>query len=86
MSDFNLHHPLWSNKPRHACNRVSAAKPLVEIVENFHLQLLTVPGTETHRWASGKSTIDLTVAMEEITWVVWCKVDTDLDHDSTTSQ
>jgi hypothetical protein len=83
LGDFNLNHPLWSTRHRHANTGVRAAQPLLRIVENFHLQLLTVPGTVTHRWKDGESTIDLTFASEDLaSRVIHCKVDPRLDHDS----
>ena len=45
---------------------MAAAQPLLTIIEDFHLQLLTVPGTPTHRWSGGESTIDLTFASEDV--------------------
>ncbi|CRG90417.1 putative RNA-directed DNA polymerase from transposon BS [Talaromyces islandicus] len=83
LGDFNLHHPLWSTTHRRANRGISAAQPLLSIVENSHLQLLTVPGTTTHRWQGGESTIDLTFASEDTaSHTIYCKVDTNLDYDS----
>lgn len=61
LGDFNLHHPLWSATHRRASYRPSP-QHLLTIIEDFQLQLLTVPGTPTHRWKDGESTIDLTFA------------------------
>lgn len=66
LGDFNLHHPLWSTTHRYASNGMSAAQPLLTIIEEFYLQLLTVPGTSTHRWKQGESTIDLTFGSEGV--------------------
>ncbi|EJP61115.1 pol-like protein [Beauveria bassiana ARSEF 2860] len=63
LGDFNLHHPLWSARHQRGVAR-SRAEELLTIVETFQLQLLTVPGTVTHRWKDGDSTIDLTFATE----------------------
>ncbi|QKX57721.1 uncharacterized protein TRUGW13939_04840 [Talaromyces rugulosus] len=83
LGDFNLHHPLWSTTHRRANRGISAAQPLLNIVENSHLQLLTVPGTTTHRWKDGETTIDLTFASWDIaSRTIYCKVDTNLDYDS----
>ena len=83
LGDFNLHHPLWSTTHRHANRGIPAAQPLLTIIEDFHLQLLTVPGTSTHRWKDGESTIDLTFASEDVaSRTIYCKVDTSLDCDS----
>ena len=83
LGDFNLHHPLWSRNHHHANRGIRAAQPLLTIVEDFHLQLLTVPGTLTHRWKDRESTIDLTFATEEIaSRTIHCKVDSRLDCDS----
>ncbi len=83
LGDFNLHHPLWSTKHRHASNEMPAAQPLLTIIEEFYLQLLTVPGTSTHRWKQGESTIDLTFGSEDVaSRTIHCKIDTSLDHDS----
>jgi hypothetical protein len=83
LGDFNLYHPLWSTKHRHCNNGISAAQPLLAIIEEFQLKLLTVPGTSTHRWKDGESTIDLTFASEDIAArTIHCKLDRDLDCDS----
>jgi ribonuclease HI len=83
LGDFNLHHPLWSTTHRHASRGMPAAQPLLTIIEEFQLQLLTVPGTTTHRWKQGESTIDLTFASADLAArTIYCKVDTSLDHDS----
>jgi ribonuclease HI len=83
LGDFNLHHPFWSTRHRHVNIGVQAAEPLLNIIEGFDLQLLTVPGTPTHRWKDGESTIDLTFASEDIaSRVIHCRIDTRLDHDS----
>ncbi|KAF3492133.1 uncharacterized protein GIQ15_01650 [Arthroderma uncinatum] len=82
LGDFNLHHPLWSVIRRRASYGPSA-RDLLTIVEDFQLQLLTVPGTTTHRWQGGESTIDLTFATEDLTLrLIHCKVDSSLDCDS----
>uniref|UniRef100_A0A8H7K2N2 RNase H type-1 domain-containing protein n=1 Tax=Bionectria ochroleuca TaxID=29856 RepID=A0A8H7K2N2_BIOOC len=62
LGDFNLHHPLWS-APHRRTGVGSRAQPLLTIIEDFQLQLLTMPGTPTRRWKSGDSTIDLTFAL-----------------------
>ena len=83
LGDFNLHHPLWSTSRSYIDNRIRAAQPLLTIIEEFHLELLTVPGTSTHRWKEGESTIDLTFASGDVaSHTIHCKVDTSLDHDS----
>jgi hypothetical protein len=42
-----------------------------------------VPGTLTHWWKDGESTIDLTFGSEDIaSRTIYCKIDTSLDHDS----
>ena len=83
LGDFNLHHPLWSTTHRHVNNGIPAAQPLLTITEDFHLQLLTVPGTTTHRWKDGESTIDLTFASGNVaSRTIYCKVDISLDCDS----
>ena len=83
LGDFNLHHPLWSTTHRNVNSGMAAAQPLLTIIEDFHLQLLTVPGTPTHRWSGGESTIDLTFASEDVaSRTIYCKVDTSLDCDS----
>ncbi|KAH8878502.1 DNase I-like protein, partial [Thozetella sp. PMI_491] len=61
LGDFNLHHPLWSTTHRRASEGPSA-QPLLTVVEDAQLELLTVPGTPTHRWKDGESTIDLAFA------------------------
>lgn len=82
LRDFNLHYPLWSAIQRHAGYRPSAQE-LLTIIEDFHLQLLTVPGTPTHRWKDGESTIDLTFASEEVaSRIIHYKIDKSLDCDS----
>ena len=81
--DFNLHHPLWSTTRRHVWSEATTAQPLLAMVEQFHLQLLTVPGTATHRWKDGQSTIDLTFASEEMaSRMIYCRVDPSRDCDS----
>lgn len=82
LGDFNLHHPLWSATHRRGVARARADE-LLTIIEDFNLQLLTVPGTITHRWKDGASTIDLTFATEELSSrVIHCKVAHRLDCDS----
>ncbi|OAL73285.1 hypothetical protein A7D00_3060 [Trichophyton violaceum] len=82
LRDFNLHHPLWSAIRRRASYGPSA-RDLLTIVEDFQLQLLTVPGTTTHRWQGGESTIDLTFATEDLTLrLIHCRVDSSLDYNS----
>ncbi|KAJ6436485.1 hypothetical protein O9K51_10967 [Purpureocillium lavendulum] len=82
LGDFNLHHPLWSTwhrRPIHGRN----TQQLLAIIEDFQLELLTVPGTPTHRWKDGESTIDLTFATANVApHVVHCKIDRDLDCES----
>jgi ribonuclease HI len=83
LGDFNLHHPLWSTRHRHANTGIAAAQPLLAVIEAYNLRMLTAPGTTTHRWNGGESTIDLAFASEEVaSRVVSCKVDNRLDHDS----
>lgn len=83
LGDFNLHHPLWSSNHRSANRGIRSAQPLLTIIENFHLQLLTAPGTPTHRWKGGESTIDLTFASGDVaSRTIHCKVETSLDCDS----
>jgi endonuclease/exonuclease/phosphatase family metal-dependent hydrolase len=83
LGDFNLHHPLWSTRHHHNNRGIAAAQPLLAVIENFNLQLLTVPGTATHRWKAGESTIDLTFASEETaSRAISCKIDDRLDCDS----
>jgi hypothetical protein len=82
LGDFNLHHPLWSADH---CRAGSGrhAEYLLQIIEDSQLQLLTVPGTPTHRWKDGESTIDLTLASEDVAArVTQCKIDRRLDCDS----
>ena len=82
LGDFNLHHPLWSTTHRHIYDRRSANQ-LISVVESAQLQLLTVPGTPTHRWKDGESTIDLTFASENLaSRVTHCRIDRELDCDS----
>ena len=82
LGDFNLHHPLWSTTHRSGWIHPSAQN-LLAIIEEFQLRLLTVPGTPTHRWNGGESTIDLTFASEGVaSRLVHCKIDGSLDCDS----
>ena len=82
LGDFNLHHPLWSPQ-RLRARESSRADQLLTLVEDFQLQLITVPGTATHRWQGGESTIDLTFASEDVASnVIRCKIDRRLDYDS----
>ena len=48
LGDFNLHHPLWSPQ-RLRARESSRADQLLTLVEDFQLQLITVPRTATHR-------------------------------------
>ena len=82
LGDFNLHHPLWSTtQPR--VGQDPYVQGLLTIVEDFQLELLTVPGTPTHRWKDGESTIDLAFASEDVaSRIIRCKIDRNLDHDS----
>ncbi|KAF3352307.1 hypothetical protein VdG1_09169 [Verticillium dahliae VDG1] len=82
LGDFNIHHPAWSTTLRRSSDR-SSANQLLAIIEDFQLHLLTVPGTPTHRWKDGESTIDLTFASEDLaSSVIHCRIDKDLDCDS----
>lgn len=63
LGNFNLHHPLWAASHLRP-SAIPSAQPLLAIAEDFQLQLLTVPGTPTHRWKDGESTINLTFASE----------------------
>ncbi|OAQ57795.2 reverse transcriptase [Pochonia chlamydosporia 170] len=82
LGDFNLHHPLWSTTHRRPGHGPSSQQ-LITIIEDFQLELLTEPGTPTHRWKDGESTIDLTFASEDLTsHVTHCKIDRSLDCDS----
>jgi ribonuclease HI len=83
LGDFNLHHPLWSTVHRYANQGSAATQPLLAIIEDFQLRLLTVPGTTTHRWKNGETTIDLTFGSEDVaSRTVYCRVDTSRDCDS----
>jgi hypothetical protein len=83
LGDFNLHHPLWSTVHRYANHGIAATQPLLAIIEDFQLRLLTVPGTTTHRWKDGETTIDLTFGSEGVaSRTVYCRVDTSRDCDS----
>jgi hypothetical protein len=83
LGDFNLHHPLWSIAYCRADQGILNAKSLLTIVEDSHLQLLTVPGTTTHRWKDGESIIDLTFTLEDVaSYIIYCKVDIKLDYNS----
>ena len=84
LGDFNLHHPLWSTRHVRGGEESRAAQ-LLNVVEDFQLQLLTVRGTTTHRWQDGESTIDLTFASEDIAsnvvhWRIDHRLDCDSDH------
>jgi len=83
LGDFNLHHPLWSTVHRYANQGIAATQPLLTIIEDFQLRLLTVPGTTTHRWRTGETTIDLTFGTEGVaSRTIYCRVDTSRDCDS----
>ena len=83
LGDFNLHHPLWSTRQGNAISRRGEAQPLLDIIEEYNLQLLTAHGATTHRWNGGESTIDLTFATEETaTRMYYCKTVQSLDCDS----
>jgi hypothetical protein len=85
LGDFNLHHPLWSptTTRRRGYSSRTLTQPLITILEDFQLQLLTVPDTITRRGHTGTSTIDLSFATEEIaSRVTYCRIDTRLDNDS----
>jgi endonuclease/exonuclease/phosphatase family metal-dependent hydrolase len=82
LGDFNLHHPLWSAKHRRT-GEGQSAQELITIIEDLQLQLLTVPGTPTHQWKDGESTLDLTFASEDLApRIIHCKIDRSLDYDS----
>ena len=83
LGDFNLHHPLWSTRQGNAISSRGEVQPLLDIIEDHNLQLLTAHGATTHRWNGGESTIDLTFASEEIaTSMYYCKNARNLDCDS----
>lgn len=82
LGDFNLHHPLWSAKHQRS-GEGQSAQELITIIEDLQLQLLTVPGTPTHRWKDGESTLDLTFSSEDLApRIIHCKIDRSLDYDS----
>lgn len=82
LGDFNLHHSVWSTQHRRT-NDTRGVDQLLLIAESYRLQLLTVPGTPTHRWKDGESTIDLTFASESLaSHVVRCRIDAEMDCDS----
>lgn len=82
LGDFNLHHPLWAGTG-HPTRGIGASRPLLAIIEDFQLQLLTVPGTITHRWKDGETTIDLTFGSEGVaSRTIFCHLDTSRDCDS----
>lgn len=61
LGDFNLHHPLWSTthrRPGHG----PCVHQLISTIQDFQPEVLTEPGTPTHKWSDGESTIDLTFA------------------------
>ena len=83
LGDFNLHHPLWTSIHHLAASGATAAQALLTVMQDFHFQLLTIPGAPTHRWADGESTIDLTFATEGLTSrMLYCKIDSGRDCDS----
>lgn len=50
------------------------------MLEDAQLQLLTVPGTPTHQWKDGDSTINLAFATLEVaSRLVRCQIDQQLD-------
>ena len=54
--DFNLHHPVWSAEDRHS----AGAEKLLEMAENWGLELVTTPGEPTwSRQGCRPSTLDL---------------------------
>ena len=83
LGDFNLRHPLWTGIQRLGNGGAASAQPLLTIVEDFQLHLLTTPGAPTHRWRDGESTIDLTFATEGLaSCLLHCRIDKDRDCDS----
>ena len=83
LGDFNLYHPLWSTTHRQANQGRAASQPLLTIIKDYQLQLLTVPGTTTHRWKDGESTINLTFAIEGVaSRTIYCRIDTNRDYNS----
>jgi hypothetical protein len=81
---FNIYNEVTTKLSDHCRPRSGpSAEHLLRIIEDSQLQLLTVPGTPTHRWRDGEFTIDLTFASEEVAArVTHCKIDKDLDGDS----
>jgi hypothetical protein len=61
LGDFNLHHPHWGGP---FCELDTAAEPLIELLEQEGLGLLTPPGEVTWERGRHQSTIDLTFATE----------------------
>jgi len=83
LGDFNLHHPLWSTVHRRVNQRIAVTQPLLTIIEDFELKLLTMPGTTTHRWQDGETTIDLTFGTKGVaSRTIYCRVDTSRDYNS----
>jgi hypothetical protein len=79
LGDFNLHQSLWS-ATGHPTRGIEASQPLLSIIEDFQLKLLTVPGTTTHRWKDVETTIDLTFASEGVaSRMIYWRVDTSRD-------
>jgi hypothetical protein len=61
LGDFNLHHPHWGGP---YCKLEPAAEPLIELLEQKGLGLLTPLGAVTWERGRSQSTIDLTFATE----------------------
>lgn len=64
LGDFNLHNPVWSAIPHLSSSTIRKSRQLLNLTEDFQIDLITVPGTKTHRWNDGTSTIDLAFVSE----------------------
>ena len=81
LGDFNLHHPIWNSWLR--LTQHAYADFLIDIVDEFKLQLLTPQGLETWSARDTNSTIDLMFATPFLSEaLIKCDLEHNLDHQS----
>ena len=81
LGDLNLHHPSWNSRTR--LTQHAYADLLINITDDFGLQLLTPQGLETWSARGTHSTIDLAFATPFLSEAaIRCDIVRELDHHS----
>jgi len=82
VGDFNLHHPMWAGTQLRRSS--IEAGDLLEIIMDYHLELLLPVGTKTRQEQGEPSTIDLVFGTQQLVpKTISCDLaGNELDHDS----